>query len=176
MKFFHERAGAIVDGLARDGAVVGVHDAVDEAEAHPVGNEFGLGSDDVFEKGEIGIGCVGGFGVVALDGVVGEDAKGFDIVTGVEVLKGANSNVAGGDASEDSAHDMAFLAIDGFAGGDGGEGSRCWNTEGVHRFADDVFAQDGTEGGFAVAATGEVSRAGTFQLDVAGTLGGGDFA
>ena len=53
MEFFHESAGAVVDGLAGEGAVVGVHDAVDEAEAHPVGDEFGLGGDDALEEGEV---------------------------------------------------------------------------------------------------------------------------
>ncbi len=35
-------AGAVVDGFAGDGHVVGIHDAVDEADMHPAGNEGGL--------------------------------------------------------------------------------------------------------------------------------------
>ena len=118
----------------------------------------------------------GGFWVVAVDGVVGEGAEGIFVFTGGKVLKGADANVAGGDSGEDAAHDGAFLAIDGFAGGYGGEGAGGGNAEGVHRFADDVFAEDGAEGGFSVAATGEVSGAGAFELDVARAVGSGDFA
>jgi hypothetical protein len=36
----------------------------------------------------------------------------------------------------------------------------------VHGFAEDVFAEDGAEGGFAVAAAGEGSAAGAFELDI----------
>lgn len=176
MEFFHERAGAVVDGLAGEGAVVGVHDAVDEAETHPMRDELGLGGDDAFEEGEGGVGCVGCFGVVAVDGVVREGAEGIVVFAGSEVLEGSDAEVAGGDAGEDAAHDVAFLAIDCFTRGNGGKGAGGGDSEGVHRFADEVFAQDRAEGGFAVALTGEGSAAGAFQLNVAWTVGGGDFA
>ena len=44
------------------------------------------------------------------------------------------------------------------AGGDGGEGACRWNTQGVHGFAHDVFAQDGADGGFAVPQEGSALK------------------
>ena len=133
-----------------------------------MGDEFGLGGDDALEEGEVlGWESSGCFGVVAVNCVVGEGTEGIVVLAGCEVLEGADANVAGGDSGEDPSHDGAFLTVDGLAGGYGGEGSGCRNTEGVHRFADDVFADDGAKGGFAVAATGEVGGAGAFKLDIA---------
>ena len=45
---------------------------------------------------------------MAVDGVVGEGAKGFLIVFGVEVLEGADAKMAGGDAGEDASHDVSL--------------------------------------------------------------------
>ena len=50
----HEGAGAVVDGLARDRGVVGVHDAVDEADQQPARDQIGLPRDDAFEQRVIG--------------------------------------------------------------------------------------------------------------------------
>ena len=52
--FVHEGAGAVIDGLAGDRGVVGVHDAVDEADQEPACDEIGLPRDDAFEQGVIG--------------------------------------------------------------------------------------------------------------------------
>ena len=35
---FHERARPVIDGLARNGSVIRIHHAVDEAEEHPLGH------------------------------------------------------------------------------------------------------------------------------------------
>ena len=51
----HESARTVVDGLARDGHVVGIHHAVDESELHPMGDQFGLPLDDSLEQREVGI-------------------------------------------------------------------------------------------------------------------------
>ena len=45
-----ERARAVVDGLAGDRRVVGVHDAVHEADEHPLRDERGLRRDDGLEQ------------------------------------------------------------------------------------------------------------------------------
>ena len=49
----HERTGAVVDALAGDRHVVGVHDAVDESTQHPLRQERRLRVDDRLEEGEI---------------------------------------------------------------------------------------------------------------------------
>ncbi len=173
----HEGAGAEVDGLAGDGHVVGVHDAVDEAEGHPVGDERGLAGDDRGEEGTDGRGGFGGVGVVAGDGVVGEDAEVFDVGLAVlraeEVLEGSDADVAGGDAGEDGAGQGRF-AEDGLAGEDGGEGAGGGDAEGGHGFRDEVFAEDGTEGGASVSAAREGRGTGAFELDVEAAAGGGE--
>jgi hypothetical protein len=45
-----EGAGPIVDRLARDRHVVGVHHAMDEAHAHPLRHQLGLRGDDRIEQ------------------------------------------------------------------------------------------------------------------------------
>ncbi len=50
--FVHEGAGTVVDGLTRDGHVVRVHDAVDEAHQHPAGDEGELPLGNFFQDGE----------------------------------------------------------------------------------------------------------------------------
>ena len=63
------------------------------------------------------------------------------------------------------------------ARGDGGEGARGGHAERGHGFADDVLAQDGAEGGAAVAAARERRGAGALELDVvARAVAGDDFA
>ena len=48
----HERARPVVDRLAGDRHVVGVHDAVDEADEHPLGDQRRLRLDDGLEERE----------------------------------------------------------------------------------------------------------------------------
>src|SRR3546814_9176446 len=48
--FVQERAGTVVDGLAGDRGVVGVHHAVDEADPQPAGDQLDLGRDHRFEQ------------------------------------------------------------------------------------------------------------------------------
>ena len=78
--------------------------------------------------------------------------------------------VAGGDAGEDGSGDGG-LAVDDLAGGDGGEGAGGGNAEGVHGFAEEVLAEDGPEGGSAVAAAGEGCGAGALELEVVAQAG-----
>jgi hypothetical protein len=51
----HEGAGAVVDGFARQGHVVGVHDAVDEAHAHPARDQLGLAFAHRPQQPQIGV-------------------------------------------------------------------------------------------------------------------------
>ena len=87
---FHEGAGAVVDRLAGDGGVVGVHDAVDEAEEHPLGDQFGVTQDDAGEECTIGGGGVLCFWIVAGEGVIGQRPEAFEVVFGEEVLEGTH--------------------------------------------------------------------------------------
>ena len=69
-----------------------------------------------------------------------------------EVLKRANTDVAGGNAGEHSAG-CGFFSRDDFSGENRGERAGGRHTECVHGLADEVFAEDGTKGGFTIAAT-----------------------
>jgi hypothetical protein len=53
------------------------------------------------------------------------------------------------------------------SGGHDGERSRRWNTQRVHRFADQIFAQHRPDRRAAVTAARERRATGSFQLDVA---------
>src|SRR5205085_970855 len=58
------------------------------------------------------------------------------------------------------------LAKDGFAGGGHGQTARGGNAQGVHGFADDVFAEHRPEGGATITATRVRRRSWAFELDV----------
>jgi hypothetical protein len=158
----HEGAGAVVDGLARDGHVVGVHHAVDEAHRHPVGDEPGL---------PLGHGAQEPHGaldawIVAFEDVVGEGGQSLHVLTGVEVLERAHADVAGGHAGEDRAG-VGALAPDRLAGGDRRQRAGGGNAHRVHGLGDHELAQHGANPGAAVAHAGEGGAAGALELDVA---------
>ena len=149
---------------------------MDEAEREPLRDEASLSPDYAFEQPTVGMRRLRGFGVMAGEGVVGEDTYAFGVAAGGEVLEGADAGVAGGDAGEDCAG-LDGLAHDALAGGDGGERAGGGHAERGHGFADEVLAQDGAEGGTAVAAAGERRGAGAFELNiVARAVAGEDFA
>ena len=83
-----------------------------------------------------------------------------------EVLERADADVAARDACEHGAGEWAFPS-DYLASRDGGQSSRCGNSQGVHRFAHQILSQHRSNGRFAVAAARERSRAGAFERDVA---------
>ena len=175
MKLLHEGAGTVVDGLARDGAVIRVHDAVDEAEAQPLRDQSRLGIDHRIEERNVRVICFGGGGVVARDGIVGEGAKRVIVLLGGEVLERPDADMARGHAGEHAAG-LHLLAADLFARSDRGEGTGGGYAEGVHRFAHDIFAQHGTEGGTTVAPPGPLGRTSSLQLEVVAlTVLGDDF-
>ena len=144
VEIVHEGARTVVDGFAGDGAVVGIHHAVDESEWEPFRDELCLGFDDVFEKGESRALLAECFGVVAVDTEVGEQFQSIGILSGCEILERSDPDVAGGDTGENSSGCRLFSSY-GFSSrcrcqGAGGRDAEC-----VHRLADDVFPQHGTE-------------------------------
>ncbi len=59
----HERAGAVVDGLAGDGGIVGVHHAMDESDELPARDQTRGTGDHGLEQSEIGAGRIRDIGV-----------------------------------------------------------------------------------------------------------------
>ena len=99
----HERTGAVVDGFARQGHVVGVHDAVNEAQPQPLRHEGALPVCYGFQQGEsavVGL-CQGG--VMPLDGFLHQYLQGGEVASRREILEGTNAQVA----TRYSRHDAA---------------------------------------------------------------------
>jgi len=74
VKSVQERTRSVVDGLAGDGHVVGIHHAVDEAHQHPLRHQGRLGCDDRVEEREIRPFGVRRVRVMAADGMIGQAA------------------------------------------------------------------------------------------------------
>ena len=141
----HEGAGPVVDGLAADRAIVGVHHTVDEAEPLPARDEPRLRLQHVAEEGDVGplrVGCLGGD---ARDHVVGQRAQRLAVAAGREELERAHAHVALRHARQHRARHGPF-PVDRLAGGDGRERARRGDAQPVHGLAHQVFAQHGAEG------------------------------
>ncbi len=119
----HEGAGAVIDGLARDRGVVGVHDAVDEADQQPARDQIGLSRDHALQQRVIGaLGC-SRIRIVPGDDVIGEPPHALGIAARREILEGSDPDVAGGDPGQHRAGQQG-LAHHALAGHHGGERSR----------------------------------------------------
>ncbi|CAB4889968.1 unannotated protein [freshwater metagenome] len=162
----HERTRPVIDGLSRDGHVVGVHDAVHEAHQRPACDQRRLRFDHRRVHRKVGVLTGGDVRVVAGDGVVGEALQQRAIAGGRCVLEGADAQVTGGHTGEHCAgqHGVAGNLL---ARGNHGERAGGGNTEGVHGFADDVLAQHRPERCLAVAAARERRAARPLQVHIA---------
>ena len=157
----HEGAGAVVDRLARDRGVVGVHHAVDEAHRHPLRDQTRLPRDDRLEQrlGAIGLGRVTG------DDVIGQRLQRVPVLPGKEILEGADADMARRHAGQDRPG-QGRLAPDVLARRHGGQRAGGRNAKRVHRLAHHVFAQDRPQPGPAIAHAGIGRGACALQLDV----------
>ena len=162
----HEGAGAVVDGLARDRHVVGVHDAVNEADQQPTRDKLGLAGDHQIEEGAVAVRSVRRFGVVPRDDVIGEAPDRIHISARREELEGADADVARRDAGQYRAGQRR-LAPNRLAGRHSGERSGRRDPKRRHRLADDVLAQDRPERRASVAPPGKRRWASPLELDVA---------
>jgi hypothetical protein len=165
VKGIHEGTGAVVDGLARNRHVVGIHHAVDEADAEPPGDELRLARDHRVEEGPIGpVGRLR-LRVMPRHYVIGKVPERVGILAGRKVLEGPHPYMAACDAYQQGPWQGA-LAKDRLAGRHRRKGPRRRYAQRVHRLAQDVLAQDRPEPGAPVAATREGRAAGALELDV----------
>ena len=116
----HEGARAVIDGLARYRGVVGVHDAVDEADQEPARDQVGLARDHAVQKGMVGTVGMCQIGVVPADHMIRQPPYALRIATHRKILERSDTNVAGCDAGEDGARQRC-LAQYALAGHDRGE-------------------------------------------------------
>ena len=139
---------------------------------HPLGDEGGLGRDDVLVECEIGPRRAGRAGDVAGDGVIGETTQEVEIPLfpsgGRGIFEAADPQMARGDADQYGARQKR-VPNDLLSRGDDGESARSRDPERVHRLADQVLAQHRSDRGLAVSAAGEGGPARSFEVDIAAT-------
>ena len=161
----HEGAGTVIDGLAADRHIVGVHHAVDETEAQPLRDQRRLPRDHRIQQCAIGIFGLRRIRVVPRDDVIGEDLHALHILAGGEILERADADMALRHAHHDGAGQRLFAHGD-LTGRHGGECTRRGNAQRCHRLADDIFAQHRSQRRASVAAPREGRRSCAFQLNV----------
>lgn len=124
MIFVKKSAGTEVEGFTGDGYVIGVHDAMDETNPHPLGDEDALVVADGFEEREVAFSALvlGAFLVVTVDDVVGESSERCGIAACGKVFEGTDPDVTLCDAGEDGSRKRC-LARDTIAGGYCGKGA-----------------------------------------------------
>ena len=161
-----EGAGPVVDSLARQRGVVGVHHPVDEAHVLPLRHQRRLPARHGFQQRQVRTRRVRGLRVMAGDDVVGQLAHAVGVAARGEILEGTDAHVAGRHARQHRAG-HGTLAEHVLAGGHRRKCPRGRHAHRVHRFADQVFAQHRADGGAAVAVARERSGPGALELQVA---------
>ena len=161
----HEGAWAVINGLAGDGHIVGVHDTVDKADESPLRDQLGLPLYDGRKQSYGGMRRVPNLGVMAGNDMVGQQAQRFDLATRREILEGADADMARRHTRQHAPGNGA-LPIDPLARGHRRERARCGNAQREHGLADDIFAQHWSKGRTPIAPAGERRHARAFQLDV----------
>ena len=158
--------GPVIDRLARDRHVVGVHHAVDEADVHPLRDQRRLPLGHGLQQREERLRCgneLGSWRAIVYSASFRRlsrsprDAKNSNVPTRMWLAATRVSTAPG----------SGRLAIDRLAGGRDGERAGRGNAERVHRLADQHLAQHRTDGGLAVAAAGERRSARALEGDVA---------
>ena len=163
-----EGARAVVDGLAGDGDVVGVHHPVHEPGAQPRRDEARLRIGDGIEQGQRALGLGQGEHVRVVPGGGMVDETLDDVVSAMRPseLKRTDAQMTRRHPHQDRAGQRP-LALDAAASGDDRQRAGGRDAQGVHGLGDQVLAQHRAERGEAVAAAGEGGRAGTLEMDVA---------
>ena len=146
----HEGAGAVVDRFTGQEHVVGVHDAVDEADAEPAGHEIGLRTDNRIEKRKGRIVRLARSRPMPVDDMVGQKAQRLGVPAHVEILEGADADMACRNPGQHGAG-LAGFAVYHRTRHDRGKGPRRGNGERIHRLGYGIFAQYRAECGPPVA-------------------------
>src|SRR5215469_3187785 len=87
MVCLHKGTRTIVDGLTGDGSIVGVHDAVNEPQQHPLRNQLCLPCNYSIQQHTIAPRHTGSFRIVPGDSVVRQGANCIDISLRGEIQK-----------------------------------------------------------------------------------------
>ena len=162
----HEGTGPVVDGLARDRHVVGVHHPVHEPDEHPAGQQRRLGGHDRLEQREVAVFGVGGAGVMPGYRVIRESPQQAEVAGVRGVLEAADAQMAARHPGEHGPG-QGRLPLHRTSGRHHGQGSGGRDPQCVHGLADDVLAKHRTDRGKTVAATRERRTAGALEVEVA---------
>ena len=161
----HEGAGAIVNGLAAEQHVVGVHHPVDEAERLPLRHQPRLGLADAIQQRQGRHGRRLGLRIVAGNDMLHQRFQRRAVAAGGGILHSADADMALRHPRQDSAGQRR-LPIDGFAGGDRRQRPAGRHAQGMHGLAHRIFTQHGAKGRPAIAHAGIKSGPAAFQLQV----------
>jgi hypothetical protein len=161
-----EGTRSVVDGLAGDGHVVGVHHAVDEADEHPLRHQPRLRSHHRVEQREGWQARISGCRVEASDRVVAEAPQQVAVAGRGGVLEAADTQVAARDAREHRAG-QEVVPLHGTSGRDHGQGPGGRDAQGLHRLTDGVLPQHRPQHREPVAPAGERGAPRPLQVHVA---------
>ena len=161
----HEGAGAVIDGLARDGCVVSVHHAMDETEQHPLRNQLRLPGDYALQQRPVRLRGLHGLGIVAGYRKVGQYAHAFRVAPCCEVLERAHAQM-GRRYPRQHGSGQGHIPQHPLPRGHRGQGARSGHAERRHGLAHNVLTQHGPECGSAIASARERGPAGALELDV----------
>ena len=169
----HEGTGSVIDGFSGKGHVVGVHDSVDKAHSHPMGDQVGLLLDDRFQEGEGFVFLHLDRWEVPIDQVV-EECLGDCLVLmeGCE-FEGSHPQMRAGDAGQDCTGQFVF-PVHRFPGRDDRQAARGGDFEGMHGFADDVFPEHRSEGGPPVSTPRVWGSSRALELQIKALAGWGN--
>src|SRR5437879_8357417 len=142
---------------------------MDEVHMHPTGNERRLSVAHALEQTQVGVRMAFQLRVVALDDVIGQATYLGLLTAGGEQLEGADTDVAGGNASQNRARQRTLLAKDRLAREDCGKRPGRRDTQRVHRFPEQAFTQPGPACRPAVAGARKGTGTRAFELNVTTT-------
>ena len=158
--------GSVVDGLAGDRHVVGVHDAVDEPDEHPLRDEGRLGGDDRLEQREVRRSASPRRRVVRRIAwsASRRSRSGSPVAAAYSKLPTRRWLLA---TRASTAPGQQRLAAHKTAGRDDREGRGWWGCRERASPADDVLPQHRADRGEAVAAAREGCAPGALEVQVA---------
>jgi hypothetical protein len=139
---FHEGTGPEIDRFAANGHVVRVHHAMDESDHHPSRNQAGLPLRDALKQRKVRLLGVLCSRVVPVRHVVGKVPHRGHIAAHGKILERPDTNMARGHACQDGSG-QAALPVNVFPRGNGRQRTGTWNSQRMHRFTEQIFAQHG---------------------------------
>ena len=163
----HEGAGTIIDGLSAQERIVGIQDAMHEAEYLPMCDQPRKMFAYAFEQGHGGrlVTCLCCRAKMAVDHIIHQRRYVIAAAGHGEVLHGADAQMTAGHPGQNGAG-FDLVSHHGFARGDGGECPGRRDTERVHGLGHEVLADHRADRGSPVTASGISGRPRALELNI----------